>query len=99
MDDMAAYYPPPSGLLPPHYHSYMPQQQPPPPPAPPFPSYSVTYVAPYSSHDSVRTLFIAGLPEDIKHREIYNLFREFPGYVSSHLRNTNTSQNSPVLFS
>ncbi|XWS33578.1 hypothetical protein CRYUN_Cryun22dG0095400 [Craigia yunnanensis] len=44
--------PPPGAVAPlPHYHSYMPQQ-PPPPPAAPFPSYSVTYVAPYSSHDS-----------------------------------------------
>ncbi|XWS41872.1 hypothetical protein CRYUN_Cryun17cG0120000 [Craigia yunnanensis] len=90
--------PPPGAAAPlPHHHSYIPQQQQQPPP--PFPSYSVSYVAAYSSHDSVRTLFIAGLPEDIKPREIYNLFREFPGYESSHLRNPNTSQNSqPFAF-
>ncbi|XWS45236.1 hypothetical protein CRYUN_Cryun15aG0118900 [Craigia yunnanensis] len=94
--------PPPGAAVPlPHYQSYMPQQQlrPPPLPAPPFPSYSVPYVTAYSSHDSVRTLFVAGLPEDIKTREIYNLFRDFPGYESSHLRNLNTSQNSqPFAF-
>ncbi|XVE87083.1 hypothetical protein DITRI_Ditri18aG0087900 [Diplodiscus trichospermus] len=90
--------PPPGAVAPlPHHHSYIPQQ-PPLPPAPSFPSYSVPFVAAYSN-DSVRTLFVAGLPEDIKPREIYNLFREFPGYESSHLRNPNTSQNSqPFAF-
>ncbi|TYH44869.1 hypothetical protein ES332_D11G224400v1 [Gossypium tomentosum] len=87
--------PPPGAAAPPlHYHSYIPHQQPTLPPPPPFPSYSFPHVAAYSSHDSVRTLFIAGLPEDIKPREIYNLFREFPGYESSHLRSPNTCQNS-----
>ncbi|TYH44866.1 hypothetical protein ES332_D11G224400v1 [Gossypium tomentosum] len=92
--------PPPGAAAPPlHYHSYIPHQQPTLPPPPPFPSYSFPHVAAYSSHDSVRTLFIAGLPEDIKPREIYNLFREFPGYESSHLRSPNTCQNSqPFAF-
>ncbi|KAK9039664.1 hypothetical protein V6N11_014859 [Hibiscus sabdariffa] len=95
--------PPPPGAAPPllHFHSYLPhpQQQPPLPPPPPFPSYPLPHVAAYSSHDSVRTLFIAGLPEDIKPREIYNLFREFPGYESSHLRSPNSCQNSqPFAF-
>ncbi|XP_022741119.1 polyadenylate-binding protein RBP45B isoform X1 [Durio zibethinus] len=91
--------PPPGAAAPqPYHHSYISQQQPPQPP-PPFPSYSVPYLAACSSHDSVRTLFVAGLPEDIKPREIYNLFREFPGYESSHLRNPNTSQNfQPFAF-
>ncbi|XP_027772717.1 uncharacterized protein LOC107018809 [Solanum pennellii] len=48
---------------------------------------------PQDSHEDVRTLFIAGLPEDVKPREIYNLFREFAGYESSHLR-SQTSSNS-----
>lgn len=39
-----------------------------------------------SLRDEVRTLFIAGLPEDVKEREVYNLFRRFRGYQSSHLR-------------
>uniref|UniRef100_A0A2K2AGL5 RRM domain-containing protein n=1 Tax=Populus trichocarpa TaxID=3694 RepID=A0A2K2AGL5_POPTR len=34
---------------------------------------------------TVRILFVAGLPDDIKPSEIYSLFREFPGYESSHL--------------
>ncbi|GMI76898.1 hypothetical protein HRI_001359000 [Hibiscus trionum] len=95
--------PPPPGAPAPllHFHSYLPHppQQPPLPPPPPFPSYSLPHVAAYSSHDSVRTLFIAGLPEDIKPREIYNLFREFPGYESSHLRSPDSCQNSqPFAF-
>lgn len=46
------------------------------------------------SHDEVRTLFIAGLPEDAKHREIYNLFRDFPGYESCQLRNSGHSSQA-----
>lgn len=36
----------------------------------------------------VRTLFISGLPNDIKEREIYNLFRTYPGYQSCQLKYT-----------
>ncbi|XP_057491747.1 uncharacterized protein LOC130777402 isoform X3 [Actinidia eriantha] len=105
MDDMAAYYQPPPSQHTPHYPYY----QPPPPPSaaapqpphiqfhqPPFASYAPPPY-PQSSHDQVRTLFVAGLPEDVKTREIYNLFREFPGYESSHLR-TPTSNSQPFAF-
>ncbi|GFZ18778.1 hypothetical protein Acr_27g0005170 [Actinidia rufa] len=97
MDDMAAYYQPPPSHHTLHYPYYQQQQQPPaaaPQPPhllpqqfhqPPFASYAPP-LYPQSSHDQVRTLFVAGLPEDVKTREIYNLFREFPGYESSHLR-------------
>ncbi|XP_065875495.1 RNA-binding protein L [Euphorbia lathyris] len=109
-ENMAAYYPPPPPP-PGHYPAYY--QPPPPPPAPlavappphpppyppqppPFASYAPPF-AHHSTHDLVRTLFVAGLPEDVKPREIYNLFREFPGYESSHLRSpTQTSQ--PFAF-
>ncbi|CAL5371046.1 unnamed protein product [Camellia sinensis] len=112
MDDMAAYYPPQSGLPhDPRYPYYHPPPPPPPPAVaeqhyhlpqlfhpqpPPFASYAPP---PYSqsSHDQVRTLFVAGLPEDVKAREIYNLFREFPGYESSHLRCPNAS-SLPFAF-
>ncbi|KAL3346424.1 hypothetical protein AABB24_025061 [Solanum stoloniferum] len=53
---------------------------------------------PQDSHDDVRTLFIAGLPEDVKPREIYNLFREFAGYESSHLRSQTSSNSQPFAF-
>ncbi|XP_059623915.1 RNA-binding protein L isoform X2 [Cornus florida] len=105
MDDMAAYYPPPAGL---HYPYY-----PPPPNQPPLgaaqpqpqavpqplqyhPHQPLAYY-PQPSYNDVRTLFVAGLPEDVKQREIYNLFREFPGYESSHLR-TATSTSQPFAF-
>ncbi|XP_030475286.2 RNA-binding protein L isoform X1 [Syzygium oleosum] len=112
MDDMAAYYPPPPGTLPAYaYYQAPPPPQPPAaaaaPPQPylphlhhqpPFPSYGApAVVVPHGAYDEVRTLFVAGLPEDVKAREIYNLFREFPGYESSHLRSP--SKNSqPFAF-
>ncbi|KAI5075318.1 hypothetical protein GOP47_0009394 [Adiantum capillus-veneris] len=40
------------------------------------------------SDEEVRTLFISGLPNDIKEREIYNLFRSYPGYESCQLKYT-----------
>ncbi|KAL5705642.1 hypothetical protein ACHQM5_023920 [Ranunculus cassubicifolius] len=106
----AYYYPPPPShpyYPPPHPQQYAPPtslQQPPPPsyhhytssyplqtapPPPPPPSYRY--------YDDVRTLFIAGLPEDVAAREIYNLFREFPGYESSKLRRA-TEHNQPYGF-
>lgn len=65
-------------------------------PAPITPVQSV-YLPTHASiggRDEVRTLFVAGLPEDVKPREIYNLFREFPGYETSHLR---TSDGAKVI--
>ncbi|KAI3994538.1 hypothetical protein MKX01_028282 [Papaver californicum] len=93
------YYPPPppQSHFPQWQHHHLHQQQ-------PYssssylPGPSSGYVPPptyfdYNSQDDVRTLFIAGLPQDVEPREIYNLFREFPGYQSSKLRDaTKTSQ-------
>ncbi|XP_055806007.1 uncharacterized protein LOC129874703 isoform X3 [Solanum dulcamara] len=59
---------------------------------------SVPPLYPQHSHDDVRTLFIAGLPEDVKPREIYNLFREFAGYESSHLRSQSSSNSQGMVF-
>ncbi|KAF7130350.1 hypothetical protein RHSIM_Rhsim10G0113800 [Rhododendron simsii] len=95
------YYPPPPphGAQPPplaplphqfHPHHHLHHHQ------PPFASYAPPHY-PQSSHDQVRTLFVAGLPEDVKPREIYNLFHEFPGYESSHLRSP-TSSSQPFAF-
>ncbi|KAG5528632.1 hypothetical protein RHGRI_029347 [Rhododendron griersonianum] len=89
-----AVQPPPLAPLPhqfhPHHHLHHHHHQ------PPFASYAPPHY-PQSSHDQVRTLFVAGLPEDVKPREIYNLFHEFPGYESSHLRST-TSSSQPFAF-
>eukprot|EP01018_Ginkgo_biloba_P040053 Gb_05474 [translate_table: standard] len=86
MDAMAAYQPPqPPPTQPNPYYPFPPPQHFPPPQfyaAPPAP-----YPAQYQPfQEEVRTLFMAGLPEDVKYREIYNLFREFPGYLSCQLK-------------
>jgi RNA recognition motif-containing protein len=36
--------------------------------------------SPTSQNDEIRTVFLSGLPEDVKEREIHNLFRFVPGY-------------------
>lgn len=82
--------PPPPGTSPygAYRHAY------PPAPAPPT-AYGAYYDRAEQSlpaRDELRTLFIAGLPADAKPREVYNLFRDFPGYVSSHLRTGKSSQ-------
>ncbi|XP_008778277.1 U2 small nuclear ribonucleoprotein B'' isoform X2 [Phoenix dactylifera] len=87
--------PPPLHLASPYPHQQQQPQQPPP------------YGAPCSlppqqpPRDEVRTLFIAGLPDDVKPREIYNLFREFSGYQSCQLRCTGQSSQAYafVVFS
>ncbi|KAK8968067.1 hypothetical protein KSP40_PGU012133 [Platanthera guangdongensis] len=94
------YYHEPPSQHPPPAHSrslqllpaYSLSQQPLPPPAS---HYALHPPAPH--HDEVRTLFIAGLSDDCKSREIYNLFREFPGYQSSYLR-TSTESSRPYAF-
>ncbi|KVH87880.1 uncharacterized protein LOC112502886 isoform X2 [Cynara cardunculus var. scolymus] len=98
-----AYYqpppppPPPGAAQPPPIavpqlqHQYHIHQQ------PPFGSYSTPLHTP-PFQEEVRTLFIAGLPDDVSPREIYNLFREFPGYQSSHLRSPNATQTQPFGF-
>ncbi|XP_009417191.2 uncharacterized protein LOC135583013 isoform X5 [Musa acuminata AAA Group] len=108
MDEMAAayyhpppvaahypYYPPPpplTGTPHPPYHHHLPAPVPP----------SRTHLSPqhygtpadHPSRDEVRTLFIAGFPDDVKPREIYNLFREFPGYQSAQLRRSGQSSQA-----
>eukprot|EP01099_Mayorella_cantabrigiensis_P001499 TRINITY_DN165_c0_g1_i2.p2 TRINITY_DN165_c0_g1~~TRINITY_DN165_c0_g1_i2.p2 ORF type:complete len:316 (-),score=56.20 TRINITY_DN165_c0_g1_i2:154-1101(-) len=45
--------------------------------------------------DEVRTLFLAGIPFDVKEREIHNLFRPFRGYEGAVLK---TNGKQPVAF-
>ncbi|KAM7516499.1 hypothetical protein LguiA_006082 [Lonicera macranthoides] len=106
----SSYYPPPAPQQPPlgvvqpplqpqyhlpaeyhHHHQHFPAYAPQPS------SYQYHHHHPQYSHDEVRTLFVAGLPEDVKAREVYNLFREFPGYESSHLRSP-TAKTQPFAF-
>ncbi|KZV39739.1 hypothetical protein F511_08201 [Dorcoceras hygrometricum] len=106
MDDLTSYYAPPI-----HHPYYQPPPPPPPgtshqPPSavshpvhvqPQFVPYAPP-LYPHSSNDQLRTLFVAGLPDDVKPREIYNLFREFPGYQSSNLRSPTSSNSQPFAF-
>lgn len=36
-----------------------------------------------TSNEPVRTLFIRGLPSDVKYREVYNLFRPYEGFINA----------------
>ncbi|XP_042021550.1 RNA-binding protein, mRNA-processing factor 2a-like [Salvia splendens] len=68
--------PPPSAAAPP----------PPPPhphPHPHQPALPMDNSASRPSNDEVRTIFISGLPEDVKERELQNLLRWLPGYEAS----------------
>lgn len=65
--------------IPPQFNQYQWQQPQPLQPTPP-PSTN-------SPSEEVRTIFIAGLPADVKERELHNLLRWFPGFESSQLNN------------
>ncbi|GAB4849000.1 hypothetical protein Ancab_003812 [Ancistrocladus abbreviatus] len=82
----------PPTVVPPQTHLLPAQYQP-----TPLYSYAQRLHSPQPLYDEVRTLFIAGLPEDVHPREIYNLFREFPGYESSNLRSA-TNHCQPFGF-
>ena len=43
-------------------------------------------------NEPVRTLFVRGLPDDVKSREIHNLFRPHRGYVSCTVNKTGERQ-------
>ncbi|GBG41278.1 hypothetical protein CBR_g74201, partial [Chara braunii] len=49
------------------------------------------------SDEVIRTLFLSGLPPDVKDRELYILFRPFDGYESSQVQLTSRSPH-PVGF-
>lgn len=73
-----------------HHHPHWAAPPPPPPAAPP--------VAPPPS-DEVRTIFIAGLPEDVKERELQNMLRWLPGYQASQLNHKAEHPLGFALFS
>ncbi|PON71031.1 Splicing factor-like protein [Trema orientale] len=80
------------------YHQQWPPAAPPPPPpaavtAPPPP---ILVENPNrSATDEVRTIFITGLPEDVKERELQNLLRWLPGYEASQV---NSKGEKPMGF-
>ncbi|OAY53140.1 protein WHI4 isoform X2 [Manihot esculenta] len=67
------------------YDPYYQLQQPPPQPPPP------------SDRNGINTLFVSGLPDDVKPREIHNLFRRRPGFDSCQLKYTGRG-NQVVAF-
>ncbi|XP_021747263.1 cell wall integrity protein scw1-like [Chenopodium quinoa] len=96
----------------PYHHHHQHQQWPPtpaPPPAPaavapPPPPNSVVPMPPPSldnrlSDDQVRTIFISGLPEDVKERELQNLLRWLPGYEASQINPKGEHPMGFALFS
>ncbi|XP_020534056.1 U2 small nuclear ribonucleoprotein B'' isoform X2 [Jatropha curcas] len=66
------------------YDPYYQLQQPPPLPPPP-------------DRNGINTLFVSGLPDDVKPREIHNLFRRRPGFDSCQLKYTGRG-NQVVAF-
>ena len=48
------------------------------------------------SNDEVRTLFVSGLPMDVKQRELYLLFRTFEGYQGNIIRMTSKAGKPPA---
>lgn len=74
------------------YHQQWPPAPVPPPPAAPAAAAPHSYAHPppilvenpnRPTTDEVRTIFITGLPEDVKERELQNLLRWLPGYEAS----------------
>ncbi|KMT03749.1 hypothetical protein BVRB_8g188970 [Beta vulgaris subsp. vulgaris] len=72
-----------------HQQQWVPPPPPPPtatPPAPPPNSAIPMPPPPHPSLDEqVRTIFLSGLPEDVKERELQNLLRWLPGYEASQI--------------
>ncbi|KAK7293966.1 hypothetical protein RJT34_16849 [Clitoria ternatea] len=70
------------------------QQWPPAAAAPP-PPPAAAGTPPVHSGEEVRTIFITGLPEDVKERELQNLLRWLPGFEASQL---NFKAEKPMGF-
>ncbi|KAG4123927.1 hypothetical protein ERO13_D10G007600v2 [Gossypium hirsutum] len=87
----------------PYHQQWPPAPAPPPPPATatavPPPPPPVHHPPPVSSHDEVRTIFITGLPEDVKERELQNLLRWLPGYEDSQVNYKGEKPMGFALFS
>uniref|UniRef100_A0A2P2JCF2 RRM domain-containing protein n=2 Tax=Rhizophora mucronata TaxID=61149 RepID=A0A2P2JCF2_RHIMU len=72
----------------PYYHLHQPMQ-----PPPPLPTQQQVAV----DANGINTLFVSGLPDDVKAREIHNLFRRRPGFDSCQLKYTGRG-NQVVAF-
>ncbi|XP_031247234.1 RNA-binding protein with multiple splicing 2 [Pistacia vera] len=89
----------------PYHQQWPPAPAPPPPPAaasaaaPPPPPPVPYDNANRPGHDEVRTIFITGLPEDVKERELQNLLRWLPGYEASQVNYKGEKPMGFALFS
>ncbi|XP_049932970.1 uncharacterized protein LOC116251131 isoform X2 [Nymphaea colorata] len=81
--------------MPPYPQPWAPSPAPPPPPMQP----EIPPMRPPSTHDEVRTIFISGLPTDVKEREIQNLLRWLPGYEASQINYKGEQPMGFALFS
>ncbi|XP_021729656.1 cell wall integrity protein scw1-like isoform X2 [Chenopodium quinoa] len=96
-----------AGIHPYHHHQQWPPTPVPPlapaAVAPPPPPNSVVSMPPPSLDnrlsDDVRTIFISGLPEDVKERELQNLLRWLPGYEASQINHKGEHPMGFALFS
>ncbi|KAE8658891.1 hypothetical protein F3Y22_tig00116965pilonHSYRG00115 [Hibiscus syriacus] len=77
----------------PYHQQWPPVQAPPPPPSAPPPPPGPSH------HDEVRTIFITGLPEDVKERELQNLLRWLPGFEASQVNYKGEKPMGFALFS
>lgn len=86
------------------YHQQWPPAAAPPPPnaVPPPPPHSHPPPMPMDNRlatDEVRTIFLSGLPEDVKERELQNLLRWLPGYEASQVNFKGEHPMGFALFS
>ncbi|KAH0904017.1 hypothetical protein HID58_043520 [Brassica napus] len=82
-------WPPTGAPPPPSAVSSAPPPHPPPPPG----------LADRPPYDELRTIFIAGLPDDVKERELLNLLRWLPGYEASQVNFKGEKPMGFALFS
>uniref|UniRef100_A0A2P2JXT3 Uncharacterized protein MANES_03G081700 n=1 Tax=Rhizophora mucronata TaxID=61149 RepID=A0A2P2JXT3_RHIMU len=94
----------------PYHQQWPPAPAPPPPPAAaPVPPPPAVHHPPAvivdganrgpTTHDEVRTIFITGLPDDVKERELQNLLRWLPGYEASQVNYKGEKPMGFALFS
>ncbi|XP_039072015.1 RNA-binding protein with multiple splicing-like [Hibiscus syriacus] len=67
--------------------------------APPSSAASPSSPNHHSHHDKVRTIFISGLPTDVKERELQNLLRWLPGFEASQVSFKGKEPKGFALFS
>ncbi|KAJ9693476.1 hypothetical protein PVL29_012310 [Vitis rotundifolia] len=88
----------------PYHQQWPPAPAPPPsapgaPPAPAHPPPILVENPNRPNSDEVRTIFISGLPEDVKERELQNLLRWLPGYEASQVNFKGEHPMGFALFS